>query len=350
VKSNAPAAPPPLPSRLDHRHLDLRLLSQFLVVCESRSMAAAARKLGISTAAVSQAVLRLERDFGVMLFERSAQGLRTTPVGSLLREHASDLRRREIDILSAVAEYQAQTIPRLRLFLIESVASCFVPAFLPMLEKIVGDLTINCSYNHDFVSDFLRREFDILISADPLDDVPNLERHPICRETLVALFPSNVPPEARSPRIAGSRLPLVRVHRARRLDATIERYLKQQGLEPPRSIECTSDATILELIGRGLAWTITTPLSIRYLRPRADNIAWAYLEADAPARTISLIAEKDRLAGLPKALADHCRNALRSDSEESRLSFGDPSDALEILDPIRSREHARLLENHDAQR
>jgi DNA-binding transcriptional LysR family regulator len=64
-----------------------------------------------------------------MLFERSAQGLRPTPVGSLLREQASDLRQREIDILSAVAEYQTQPIPRLRLFLIESELLCArVPA------------------------------------------------------------------------------------------------------------------------------------------------------------------------------------------------------------------------------
>jgi DNA-binding transcriptional LysR family regulator len=219
-----------------------------------------------------------------------------------------------------------------------------------MLEKIAGDLTIDCSYNHDFVSDFLRREFDIVISADPLDEIPNLERHPICRETLVALFPASIPAEERSPRKAGARLPLVRVQHARRLDGMIEGYLKQQRLEPPRSIECTSEATILELVGRGLAWTITTPLSVRYMRRRPDSIASTYLERDAPARTISLIAEKDRLAGLPRALAEHCRNALRSDSDDLRLAFGDPADAIEILDPIRSRAHARLLEGDNGQR
>ena len=62
-------------------HLDLRVLSQFLVVADALNMTIAARRMGVSTPAVSQIVLRLESQLGTLLFERNPHGLRLTPAG-----------------------------------------------------------------------------------------------------------------------------------------------------------------------------------------------------------------------------------------------------------------------------
>lgn len=66
---------------------DLRSL---LAVHESKSFSAAARQLGCSQPAVSQAVQRLETELGMKLFERHTRGIRTTAAGSILVRAASE--------------------------------------------------------------------------------------------------------------------------------------------------------------------------------------------------------------------------------------------------------------------
>lgn len=72
-------------------------------VAERGSVRAAARYLGIAQPAVSRSIRELEHELGVALFERSARGVRLTPLGELFVRRAqaaqSELRqaREEID-------------------------------------------------------------------------------------------------------------------------------------------------------------------------------------------------------------------------------------------------------------
>ena len=59
----------------------LRSLQYFIASAEEGSFSAAARRLEISVPAVAKMVSALERDLGVSLFERSAQGLSLTNAG-----------------------------------------------------------------------------------------------------------------------------------------------------------------------------------------------------------------------------------------------------------------------------
>jgi DNA-binding transcriptional LysR family regulator len=70
---------------------DLRGLEIYLAVCDVGTMAVAARRLGVTQPAVSQAVANLERRTGVSLFDRSARPIVLTTVGSALRQRAGAL-------------------------------------------------------------------------------------------------------------------------------------------------------------------------------------------------------------------------------------------------------------------
>ena len=60
----------------------LRSLHYCIAAAEERSFSGAARRLGLSVAGVAQLIGGLERDLGVRLFERSAQGLALTSAGA----------------------------------------------------------------------------------------------------------------------------------------------------------------------------------------------------------------------------------------------------------------------------
>jgi DNA-binding transcriptional LysR family regulator len=75
------------PSHWDHRvgrRLKLRDLNILLAVADARSMAKAASRLAISQPAVSRAIADMEHTLGVMLFDRSQQGVELTPYGHAL--------------------------------------------------------------------------------------------------------------------------------------------------------------------------------------------------------------------------------------------------------------------------
>ncbi|SFQ24496.1 DNA-binding transcriptional regulator, LysR family [Amycolatopsis arida] len=68
--------------------LDVRRMQVLRAVVTSGSITAAARNLGYTPSAVSQQLSTLEREAGVPLLERAGRGVRPTPAGSLLAEHA----------------------------------------------------------------------------------------------------------------------------------------------------------------------------------------------------------------------------------------------------------------------
>ena len=61
--------------------IDLRLLSVFDEIYKSRSVSAAAAKLGLGQPAVSVALGKLRQHFGNPLFVRTSQGMEPTPFG-----------------------------------------------------------------------------------------------------------------------------------------------------------------------------------------------------------------------------------------------------------------------------
>lgn len=303
------------------KYPDLRLLSQFLTVCDAPTLTAAAQQLHISTAAVSQALSRLENDLGVALLERGPQGVRMTPAGAELRERARRLLETAEDALEALKPYQSQSIPRLRMYVMESVASYLVPTLITSLDPLVGELVVNSGSNPNHVEDMLVGKVDILISSDDFRDIGSLEKLSLCREDLVAIVPAALPAEERDIGTLCRTLPMLRLVRGRRMDELVGSYLKEAGLDPPRRVTCSSAAPILELIRRGYGWTITTPLSVCYHNPRRDQIAWVPLPDCRHSRELYLVAEKGRLLDLPETLARHCRRTLRAEVERWKTEF-----------------------------
>lgn len=80
--------------------MELRDLRAFAAVVDLGGMTRAARRLHVVQSAVSQAVKRLEQEYGLQLLERRSDGVRPTAAGEEMRRHA----RR---ILDSVARLEA---------------------------------------------------------------------------------------------------------------------------------------------------------------------------------------------------------------------------------------------------
>ena len=71
--------------------MTLRNLQIFVAVADCLNMTKAARKLYISQPSVSMAVSEIEKEYGVVLFERSSGKLNLTPMGKVLRGYAQNV-------------------------------------------------------------------------------------------------------------------------------------------------------------------------------------------------------------------------------------------------------------------
>lgn len=92
--------------------MKLSQIRDIAAVAERGSLRAAARHLGIAQPAISRSIRELEHELGVALFERSARGVRLTPMGEMFLRRATaaqnELRqaREEIDQLKGATTGQ----------------------------------------------------------------------------------------------------------------------------------------------------------------------------------------------------------------------------------------------------
>ncbi|MES2257064.1 MAG: LysR substrate-binding domain-containing protein [Pseudomonadota bacterium] len=73
--------------------MKLNQLRDFLAVAERRSIRAAARQLNLPQPNITRSIHELERELGVVLFERRAQGVDLTPMGEVFLRRARSVRR-----------------------------------------------------------------------------------------------------------------------------------------------------------------------------------------------------------------------------------------------------------------
>lgn len=145
---------------------DLRVLVQ---TAQAGSLSGAARALGITPAAASATLKRLESQLGARLFERSTRALRLTPQGQTLLDYAS----RALDLLaegeSLVAAEGGALVGLLRVAAPSDLTrSTLLPWFDEFLDAHPG-VQLNLSVG-DRPLDVMRDEVDVALRYGPLAD------------------------------------------------------------------------------------------------------------------------------------------------------------------------------------
>ena len=93
---------------------DLRSLEIFLAVCETGTVAGAAREFGTTQPAVSLAVAEIERKTGISFFDREVRPLALTMAGGLLRQHATALIADARQVVPLLRETKHGKVPLIR--------------------------------------------------------------------------------------------------------------------------------------------------------------------------------------------------------------------------------------------
>ena len=166
----------------------VRAMLSFVQAADHGSFVAAARRLGISAAAVGKNVAALETALGVRLMNRSTRSLQLTSEGQAFLEGA----REAIDALDAaidrVAVQRTEAAGRVRISSGVAVGHRYLLPLLPLLAvrypKIIPDIVFD-----DRRVDLVRDGFDIALRGGVLDDSSLISRRVCSLLTVLAASP-----------------------------------------------------------------------------------------------------------------------------------------------------------------
>ena len=136
----------------------------FLVTAEEGSLSAAARALGLAQPTLGRQIEALQRELGVVLFERVGRGLQLTPNGLDLVEHVKVMGE-AASRMSLTASGRSQTLEGPISISASEVYSAFLmPPIIAKLRQVEPGITIEIVATNT-ASDLLRREADIAIRS-----------------------------------------------------------------------------------------------------------------------------------------------------------------------------------------
>jgi DNA-binding transcriptional LysR family regulator len=291
---------------------DLRGLEIFLAVCDAGTMAMAARRLGLTQPAVSQAVADIERRTGIRLFDRSARPLMLTTAGSALRQRASTLLSEARQIAPLLRETENSRVPLLRAGLVDSLSRALMGPVAARLGEIADQVSVLSGLTASHANALLTRQLDLLIGADDLEEIEGLERWPLLTEHYVLLAPAHLtqPQSVADIEALGRASALVRFSARSRTGMEIDRHLRRLRIDIPRRLEFDTPYGVTASVAAGAGFAITTPLCILESALPLEGLQCWPLPGPAFKRQLTLIARRQELGRLPRETAEFCRTVL----------------------------------------
>ncbi len=148
------------------RNLDLGTLRSFVTIAESGSMTRAASRLFMTQSAISMQIKRLETSLGFSVFERSAQGMTTTPEGDQLMNFARQMLALNDEAMSRLTspDYEGQV----RLGVPGDVVYPHIPTILKEFSRDYPRVQVKFSsaQTFDLKSEFKQGLQDIVLTTE----------------------------------------------------------------------------------------------------------------------------------------------------------------------------------------
>lgn len=291
---------------------DLRSLEIFLTICDHGTMAAAARVLGLTQPAISQAVAEIEERTRITLFDRSVRPLGLTPAGVVLRQRATTLVADARQITPLLRETRRGRTPLLRVGYVDSLCRALVPELAAHLATQTDYVSMVWGLTAAHADAILSRRLDLFVGVDDVDLLEDLAKWPLIEEPYVLVTPASAPEITSVDELeAYSRqTSFIRYSQRTRVGRTIESHMRRLGFDLPRTQEFDVPFALSAAVANGNGWAISTPLCVYESAISAERIRILPLPGASIRRRLSLIARKRELGKLPEEIVTFSRRIL----------------------------------------
>jgi DNA-binding transcriptional LysR family regulator len=146
----------------DINRIDWNHLRAFWATAETKSLSAAARKLGLTQPTLSRQVAALETELSLLLFERVGRGLQITEAGQELLAHVNDMGIAAQRAGLTASGQRFDLTGWVRITASDIMSAQVLPGLTRDLRAIAPQLKVEVIATND-ISDLMRREADIAI-------------------------------------------------------------------------------------------------------------------------------------------------------------------------------------------
>lgn len=283
--------------------LNLRALDIFVQVADSGGISPAARRLGLTQSAVSQIIASLEKSIGAQLLDRNVRPIAATPAGIILLDKARGVLLCAREAMQAARAPASAALPKLNICLVGSIAGKLGLDLISSTDGFAATLSVHAGSLSQHSRSLLTREVDIMISPDPLEDEPNLERHLILREKLCLLLPGDYEGEVDDLATLARTRDLVRLSPRTMLGRQIERHLRRLRIEAKGRIEFDDPEGVMALVAANMGWALLAPSCMLLGRSFWPKLRVMPAPGQSMWREIYVIARDKELGDIPRKMA-----------------------------------------------
>lgn len=296
--------------------LDVRRLRVLRELARRGSIAAAAESLSFTPSAVSQQLVKLEREAGVALLDRGPRSIRLTEAGWALVAHAEAILERLAEAEADLRDLACEE-PTLRVGSITTAAVSILPEALTRLATLRPGTQVNVIEADPLISlaRLRARELDLAVVFEydfvPLPVDERLELEVLVEEEMRVVLPVDHP-AARQRAV-----PLSDLARETWIKGTprsschpfTERACRAAGFEPRIAFEFDDYAAMQNLVAAGVGVAFAPDLGLTRLNPRVSVRPIAF---GAPRRRVLAACRAHEAARSPglAAMLEALRGAL----------------------------------------
>ncbi|NVB77921.1 MAG: LysR family transcriptional regulator [Kofleriaceae bacterium] len=232
------------PMLLNYNHL-----YYFHVAAVEGTVAAAAQRLGVTPATVSEQLRALERVFGVELFERTQAGLKLTDAGRLAFEHTGPMFRLGERLVNQLMATTSEPTKVMRIGISIGVARSTATTFiLPLFQLPDTFSSVRTDDAVELLRDLRGGLLDLVLceGEPPVASRRGLAFVEISRTKLVAIASTSLTP---APDWRDTKLLNYRPTTSYRRD--VEDFLEHRGLKPMIAGEVDDTLLLIEAVAAG---------------------------------------------------------------------------------------------------
>jgi len=313
--------------------LTVRSLEIFITVARFGTMSAAAKYLGMTQPAISQAIVQIEGALDVQLFDRKVRPPALTLQGAALLDPARTIINGIGRFHSALRWGPTTQMPLLRIGMLNSFAEAVGPVVLTRLRSVAAQLIVDTGFSATRARAVADREFDFVITTDESPPPPGIQAVPLLTEPFLIVAPETYRGDLQALKPLSEALDLIRFGRDPFMNSRFDQTLRAWGIEPTHAYKMDTHAAVLQMITAGAGWTILPPLAVYRAIARGERLRTAPYPEPTMKRVIVLVSRVGEGAVLMSDIHAESVRALRGDYMANVRSFmPDVADMIALHD------------------
>lgn len=316
-------------------NLEISALRVFSAIGNAQSLTQAAERLGITQSAVSQTLKLLEQQVGSKLVITRARPIKLTPSGQILKGYAENVMQETKRMLMDVRDASSGGPLPLHVGMIDSFCDVAGLQFMQKIKPLTSKLALRTGLVAPLSQALLDHDLDLLITSDPLDHHPQLQRLPLLRDPIVVIAPKGVKKSSTNDiRWLSENLSFIHYNRQSRLGSLSDLIARRLNIELESHYELDSTQTLLRFVQSGQGWAMTTGLCLVPYPDLLRQIEVIPLLKGANARYLTLICRNNELGHWPAKIAEICRATYDEDTvvKMRRIASWLPEQAYSITE------------------